>query len=84
MSSRFLFRKRFLTSVLLGIWGCLNFVLPFFARDLSFTVGGWPLHFWLASQGALLVFLAIVALYAWLVNRWEAEAAPASEDADPS
>lgn len=84
MSPRLRFRKRVLTTVLLGIWGCLNFVLPFFARDLSFTVAGWPLHFWLSAQGALLVFLAIVTLYAWLVNRWEAEDAARSQDANLS
>ena len=73
MPDRLRFRKRVLTAVLLGVWACVNFVLPFFARDLSFNLGGWPLHFWLSAQGSLLVFLAIVVVYAWLVNRWEAE-----------
>jgi putative solute:sodium symporter small subunit len=80
MPSRLRFRKGVLTAVLLGIWGCVNFVLPLFARDLSFTVWGWPLHFWLSAQGSLLVFLAIVVVYAWLVNRWEAEDAAADSD----
>lgn len=84
MSSRLRFRKRVLTTVLLGIWGCMNFVLPFFAHDLSFTLWGWPLHFWLSAQGSLLVFLAIVTLYAWLVNRWEADEAKSSEDKTPT
>jgi putative solute:sodium symporter small subunit len=80
MSSRLRFRKRVLTAVLLSVWICVNFVLPFFARDLSFKVAGWPLHFWLSAQGSLLVFLAIVTVYAWLVNRWEAEDAAADPD----
>lgn len=80
MPSRLRFRKRVLTAVLLSIWGCVNFVLPFFARDLSFNVGGWPLHFWLSAQGSLLVFLAIVAVYAWLMNRWEAEDSATAPD----
>jgi putative solute:sodium symporter small subunit len=80
MSSQLRFRKRVLTAVLLGMWLFVNFVLPFFARDLSFTVWGWPLHFWLSAQGSLLVFLAIVTVYAWLVNRWEAQEATAGED----
>ena len=80
MPSRLRFRKGVLTAVLLSIWGCVNFVLPLFARDLSFTVWGWPLHFWLSAQGSLLVFLAIVVVYAWLVNRWEAEDAAADSD----
>ena len=81
MVSRLRFRKRVLTAVLLGVWVCMSFVLPFFARDLSFTVWGWPLHFWLVSQGSILVFLAVVILYAWLVNRWEAQEAAESEKA---
>ncbi|WP_233200890.1 DUF4212 domain-containing protein [Limnohabitans sp. G3-2] len=80
MPARLRFRKRVLTAVLLGIWVCVNFVLPFFARELSFTVAGWPLHFWLSAQGSLLVFLAVVVVYAWLVNRWEAEASAAEPE----
>ena len=84
MASRLRFRKRVLTAVLLSIWLFVNFVLPFFARDLSFTVWGWPLHFWLSAQGSLLVFLAIVTVYAWLVNGWEAQEAAVSEDKLPT
>ena len=84
MSSRLRFRKRVLTAVLLSVWLCVNFVLPFFARDLSFTVWGWPLHFWVSAQGSLLLFLAIVTVYAWLVNRWEAQFAAESEDTHPT
>lgn len=80
MPDRLRYRKRVLTAVLLGIWVCVNFVLPFFARDLSFKVGGWPLNFWLSAQGSLLVFLAIVVVYAWLVNRWEAEVSATDPD----
>jgi len=75
-------RKRLLTSVLLLVWLLTSFVAPYFARDLSIDVWGWPLHFWLASQGSLLVFLAIVVVYAWLMNRWEAQEADDPEDPD--
>jgi putative solute:sodium symporter small subunit len=47
--------------------------LGFFARDLAIEINGWPLYFWMAAQGSLLIFMAIVVLYAWLMNRWEAE-----------
>jgi hypothetical protein len=40
MSSRLRFRKRVLTALLLSAWLCVNVVLPFFARDLSFTLSG--------------------------------------------
>jgi putative solute:sodium symporter small subunit len=84
MPSKLRFRKRVLTAVLLSLWLSVNFVLPFFARDLSFNVWGWPLHFWLSAQGSLLVFLAIVVVYAWLVNRWEAQFAAEPEDTQPT
>ena len=38
-------------------------------------VNGWPIYFWMAAQGSVLVFVAIVVIYAWLMNRWEAEEA---------
>ncbi len=66
-------RQRRLVLTLLLVWFCTSFGPAFFARDLSFEVGGWPFHFWMAAQGTLLVFLAVVVVYAWLMNRWEAE-----------
>jgi len=36
-------------------------------------VGGWPLYFWMAAQGSILLFICIVVIYAWLMNRWEAQ-----------
>ncbi len=45
------------------------------ARDLSFEVWGWPLHFWLVAEGSVLLFILMVAVYAWLMNRWDAQEA---------
>jgi putative solute:sodium symporter small subunit len=66
-------RQRRLVLTLLTVWACTSFGPAFFARDLSFEVLGWPLHFWMAAQGTLVVFLAVVVVYAWLMNRWEAQ-----------
>ena len=66
-------RQRRLTAVLLLVWAVTSFGPTFFARSLSFEVWGWPFHFWMAAQGAILIFMAIVVVYAWLMNRWEAE-----------
>lgn len=76
-------RQRALTCVLLCLWLITSFVAPYFARELSISVGGWPLHFWLASQGSLLVFLAIVVVYAWLMNRWEAQEMATPDISEP-
>jgi putative solute:sodium symporter small subunit len=72
-------RKRRLTVILLGVWLIVSFVPAFMARELAFEVWGWPLHFWLVAQGSVLAFMAVVAVYAWLMNRWEAQENPTNE-----
>ena len=69
----FVHKKRILTSVLLLAWLLISFGPSFFARDLAMMVWGWPLYFWMAAQGSILLFICIVVLYAWLKNRWEAQ-----------
>ena len=57
---------------LLLLWVLVSFVAMYFARDLeTIVVGGWPLGFWIAAQGAVLVFIAIVVVYCWAMNRFE-------------
>lgn len=54
----------------------LGFVVTFgmgwFARELDFVFFGWGFSFWVAAQGALLVYLLIVTGYAWIMNRLDA------------
>jgi putative solute:sodium symporter small subunit len=69
----FVHKKRILTWVLLLAWLLISFGPSFFARDLSMMVWGWPLYFWMAAQGSILLFICIVVVYAWLMNRWEAQ-----------
>ena len=68
-------RQNRLRWALLSVWLLTSFGPGFFARDLAIEINGWPLYFWMAAQGSLLIFMAIVVLYAWLMNRWEAEEA---------
>ena len=56
---------------LLALWFVASFGVVFFARDLQFSVAGWPIGFWFAAQGSVLVFLAIVVVFAWVANRRE-------------
>ncbi|GAB2848449.1 DUF4212 domain-containing protein [Pseudoduganella ginsengisoli] len=59
-------KTRQITAVLLLLWAATIFGAVFFAREMSgMTLFGWPLSFYLAAQGALLVFLAIIGGYAW-------------------
>lgn len=66
-------RVRTLTLALLVVWLAASFGAAFFARELAaVSVGGWPLHFYLASQGVPLVYLALIGTYALAVSRLEA------------
>ena len=60
---------RSITSILLIVWFIPTFVISFFANELTFDFFGWPFSFWMASQGSLLIYLAIVWIYALVVNQ---------------
>jgi len=70
-----------ITAALLGVWFVVTFAVTFFARELSFRFFGWPFSFWVAAQGALLVYLALIGIYARLMNRLDA-ALGASQDGE--
>ena len=69
-----------ITAVLLGIWFFVTYVIGFFARDLNFTFFGWPFSFWVAAQGALIVYVLIIWFYARYMNRLDQEHGVAEEE----
>lgn len=69
-----------ITVLLAGIGFLVTFGVSFFARELSFSVFGWPFSFWMASQGALLVYLALVCVYARAMHRLDARCGLAEDD----
>lgn len=69
------------TAWLLAVWFAVTFVVTFFARELSFTFFGWPFGFWMAAQGALLIYLALIGIYAGIMTRLD-QASGFVEDAD--
>lgn len=58
-----------ITGILLAVWFFVTFVITFFARDLTFSFFGWPFSFWVAAQGGLIVYVAIIGFYAYYMNR---------------
>lgn len=70
-----------LTALLLAVWFGVTFGVAFFARDLNVSLFGWPVSFWVGSQGALVVYLALVGIYARRARQLDAAAA-IDEDAD--
>lgn len=70
--------------LLLLLWALVSFGACFFARDLeTLSLPGWggSVGYWMASQGAVLVFIAIVVLYAWVLNRADRRHPPESPGA---
>jgi putative solute:sodium symporter small subunit len=65
-------RNLVLIAALLAIWFGVTFGVAFFARELSFEFFGWPFSFWVASQGAIGVYLLIVVVYTRRMDRLDA------------
>lgn len=63
---------RRLTAILLLVWLLTGFLTVFYARELlHLNLFGWPLPFYMAAQGASLIYLAIIGLYAWRMRRMD-------------
>ncbi|MDA8519907.1 DUF4212 domain-containing protein [Acidovorax sp. NCPPB 4044] len=73
-------RHLWLKAALLLAWALVSFGACYFVRDLAWRVGDWPLGYWIASQGAVLAFIAIVVVYCVAMNRFERADARAAED----
>jgi putative solute:sodium symporter small subunit len=69
-----------LTAILLAVWFVVSFVVTWFARDLSFLFFGWPFSFWVAAQGALIVYVLIVWTYARRMDRLDEEDGVAEDE----
>ncbi len=62
-----------MTALLLAIWFVVTFVVGYNARELSFEFFGWPFSFWVGAQGALVVYVLIIAYYAHYMNNLDKE-----------
>jgi putative solute:sodium symporter small subunit len=68
-------RARRLTLILLAAWFAITFIVIFFARELSgLTLFGWSLSFYLAAQGALIGYLALIGIHALCMRRLDRQA----------
>jgi len=62
-----------ITGILLFVWFLVTFGIGFYARELNFNFFGWPFSFWVAAQGALIVYVGIIGFYAYYMNRLDQE-----------
>ena len=62
-------------SILLSIWFIVSFGFGIIFSDFldQFQIGGFKLGFWIAQQGAIYVFLGVIAVYVWLMNKLDKE-----------
>jgi putative solute:sodium symporter small subunit len=57
-------------ALLLGVWALAGFGLGIVAVPWlnGLHVAGFPLGFWFAQQGSILVFIVLIFFYAWRMN----------------
>ena len=59
-----------ITGILLGIWFIATFVVIYYARELNqYLFLGFPLGFYMAAQGSLIIYVALIWYYAHYMNR---------------
>ncbi len=68
------------TGPLVFVWFFVTFVVGWFARDLDFNFFGWPFSFWVAAQGALVVYVLIIGFYAWYMHRLDRQHGMADDE----
>lgn len=60
-----------IVAVLLGVWAVVSFGLSVVFVDAlnEIRLGGFRLGFWMAQQGSMYVFVVLIFVYVWLMNR---------------
>jgi putative solute:sodium symporter small subunit len=67
-------RTRSLMFVTLAIWAFFSFVIHFFVAPLNqIVIFGFPLGFYMAAQGSLIVFVVLIFWFAHRQNRIDEE-----------
>lgn len=63
-----------ITGILLFIWFVVTFVEAWYARELNqMSFLGFPLGFYMSAQGSLIIYVVLIAVYAWYMNRLDVE-----------
>jgi putative solute:sodium symporter small subunit len=63
-----------ITAILLGVWFVATFVEAWFARELNtITFLGFPLGFYMSAQGSLIIYVALIGIYALLMRKLDLE-----------
>ena len=60
-----------LKALLLAVWVVFSFGTSYFARDLQALVPGGSAAYWMAAQGAVLMFMLIIVVYCVAMDYFE-------------
>lgn len=57
--------------ILLSIWFVVSYGCGILWVELlnEYSIGGFPLGFWFAQQGSIYVFVVLIFIYVYLMNR---------------
>src|SRR6186997_1440080 len=63
-----------ITAILLAVWFVVTFVEAWYARELNnVTFLGFPLGFYMSAQGSLAIYVLIIGIYAWYMQKLDKE-----------
>ena len=62
-----------LSGGVLAVWLLVTLGVGLFGRSMDFRLLGWPFGFWATAQLALLVFCALIWIYALAMDRLDQE-----------
>lgn len=74
------------TALLLGVWFVVGYLLSIFLAEYlnGVTVLGMPFGFWMAQQGSIFVFIALILAYAVMTGRLDRRAGVEEHDTGDS
>ena len=63
-----------LTAILLAIWFVVTYLMAWYAIPLAeIVIFGWPLSFYMAAQGSLIIYVVIIGFYALQMRKYDNE-----------
>jgi putative solute:sodium symporter small subunit len=69
-----------LSGAVLTVWLLVTLGIGLFGRAMDFQLLGWPFGFWVTAQLALVVYCALIWVYALAMDRLDQQHADHAED----
>ena len=67
--------------IIMALWVLFSFIIPAFAVQLNdIRIFGFPLGFYMAAQGSLIVFVVMLFVFAWQQDRIDRQHGVAEDD----